>query len=349
VLPFGVPELYHTSVYRLFAPRSRVPGRAWGAGPGRAPLYGAATLVLALTVFGRLPWDGLWADTLTNAAHGPAFFILTLVLIALLGRSRSAGVSGARTWVMALAVAILLGVLVELVQFVTGRDASMGDIWHDTIGAATAVGLVAALRRPDADHGRRTRWAGLVVAVLGVMAMLAPVALTAAAYLHRWHSFPLLADPGSALYTYFLGTTPNLAVERVALPSHLIRPGEGRRGVRVRITDDAYWQLALREPVADWRGHHHLNVDLANPTSEPLRVVLRLFDRPAGESGTRPGFRGVLLIAPHSRRITRIPLADIGARTDGAPIDLARVHSVVIARTRANRAREFFLAGLWLD
>ena len=104
----------------------------------------------------------------------------------------------------------------------------------------------------------------------------------------------------------------------------------------------------LSEPVADWSDYTHLNLDLANPTDQPLALRLRVFDQPHGRS-RHTGYRGSIEIAPHSRTIHSVALAALVSGSGERQIDTSRVHSVVIARARANRAREFYLMRIWLD
>jgi hypothetical protein len=99
----------------------------------------------------------------------------------------------------------------------------------------------------------------------------------------------------------------------------------------------------LTEPLPDWRGYAKLNLDLANPTDEPLVLRLRVFDQPHGRS-RHAGYRGAIEIAPHSRAIHSVALTTLASGTGQAQVDTSRIHSVVIARARANRARVFYLA-----
>jgi hypothetical protein len=114
------------------------------------------------------------------------------------------------------------------------------------------------------------------------------------------------------------------------------------------MTETTGWVLVLSEPVADWRGYTHLKLDIANPTDEPLALRLRVFDQLRGRSGDT-GFRRSIELAPHSRAIQSVALTALTSGTRRAQIDTSRVHSVVIARARGNRAREFYLMRIWLD
>ena len=88
-----------------------------------ALLLSAACAVLALVLFGQIPGHGRWVSELGNSAHGPAFAIVTLILLALLRRVPGRNASILHDDSLAIAGALLLGALIELMQLATGRDA----------------------------------------------------------------------------------------------------------------------------------------------------------------------------------------------------------------------------------
>ena len=301
--------------------------------------------MLLVVLFGRLPGEGRWVSDLSNAAHGPAFALVTLVVFALLRHSSAPRISIFGEYSAAILIAILLGGLIELLQHFTGRDAELIDLRTDTFGTlAVAGGLLAFDRRIPATRRR----IGCLVAVGASVLMLAPLAVTATAYVKRHLDFPTLVDFRLPLATSFLHAGTWVTMERSELPRELQSPERDSVGVRAHLTEKTGWVLVLLEPVADWRGYAHLNLDLANPTDEPLALRLRVFDQPHGRS-RHTGYRGSVEIAAHSRAIHSVPLAALVSGSGEAQVDTSRIQSVVIARARANRARELYLVRIWLD
>jgi hypothetical protein len=301
--------------------------------------------VLLVVLFGRLPGQGRWVIDLSNAAHGPAFALVTLVVFALLRHSSAPKISIFGEYSAAILISIFLGGLIELLQHFTGRDADLIDLWTDALGTlAVAGGLLAFDRRVQATPRRL----GYLVSVVACLLMLAPLAMTATAYLKRHLGFPTLVDFRLPLATSFLHAGVSATMERAQLPRELQSDARASIGVRAHLTEKTGWVLVLSEPVADWRGYTNLNLDVANPTDEPLALRLRVFDQPHGRS-RHTGYRGSIAIAPHSRAIHSVALAALASGTGQAQVDTSRIHSVVIARARANRAREFYLVRIWLD
>lgn len=65
--------------------------------------------------------------------------VLTLLLLALLRQFGSPRQTILRAYGAALVVTISLGAVVELIQLATGRDASIGDLARDALGAVAAI------------------------------------------------------------------------------------------------------------------------------------------------------------------------------------------------------------------
>jgi len=315
-----------------------------------AALVAVGMVVMALVLFGRLPGHHRWAADISNAAHGPAFALLTLVVFALLRSLPQQRLSTLSEYTLAVLLAILLGAIVELVQHFTGRDAALFDIWTDALGALAAAGTLLVFdprvrQTPALVSPRRV---GFIVAIAACVLMVAPLTLTIAAYVKRHLDFPILADPRWPLATSLLHAGVSATIDRAELPQELQSDRRQSIGVRAHLTDRTGWAVVLAEPVSDWRGYTRLNLDLANPADEPLVLRLRVFDRRHGRnSGT--GFGGSIKLAPRSRAIQSFALTKLTADAGATQLDTSRVASVVIARAHANRAREFYLVGIWLD
>lgn len=315
-----------------------------------ALLLGAAGAVLAVILFGQIPGRGRWAAELGNSAHGPAFAIVTLILIALRRRMPGRNTRILRDYSLAITVAMLLGALIELMQLATGRDASFSDLVRDSLGALAATGFFTLVdpRVRVLPSRRPIRLIGLLVGVASTVILVAPLIITGAAYLQRQRNFPTLVDFNSPLSAYFLGVYSAVTVERETLPNTLPWGRQGNIGLHARLAGNKGWGLALWEPYPDWRGYRHLAIDLANPTDLPLLLQVRVRDRKQGND-RQTGYLGRIEIAPRSRATQMIALRDLTAAEGRAYVDLAIVHSIVLTRHPSNRALEFYVMRIWLE
>lgn len=285
-----------------------------------------------------------WASVLSDAAHGPAFAFVTLILIALLKnpaqRSPTAG-----DCALGAVIALALGICIELLQLAIGRDASIGDVVRDAFGALAAVGFLGAMDPGTREWlpGRAARAGFLAVGTICAFILIAPPVVAGGAYLERAHRFPVLVDFDSALSRYFLGVYDGVAVDRRSLPGFLAR-GVDRRGLHARILDDSRWAIALWEPEPDWRPFARIAIDLANPTGELLRLQVRIRDGGASHR-PRKSSTWTIVVAPHARTSWSAPLP---AHEPGAP-DLSAIRAVILGRSPGNRADEFYVMRMWLE
>jgi hypothetical protein len=306
--------------------------------------------VLAVVLFGQIPGHGRWASELGNSAHGPAFAVMALILIALLRRVPGRNASVLQDYSLSIAVGLLLGALIELLQMVTGRDASFDDLLRDALGALAATGFFTLIdpRVRVLPSRRPIQLIGLLVGVASTVVIIAPLAITGTAYLQRHRSFPTLVDFGSPLSTYFLGVYSAVTVEREALPNAITGGRQDTVGLHARLAGNKGWGLALWEPYPDWRGYDRLALDLANPTGVPLLLNVHVRDR-RQSNDRQAGYLGRIEIAPRSRETRVIALRELTAAEGRAYVNPAIVNSIVLTRSPANHAEEFYLVRIWLE
>src|SRR5690606_7680685 len=163
--------------------------------------YGIALLaigiLLCLVVFAPVPGDTRWIKTLHNSAHAPIFGCVALLsLVIIRARPRLATWRPAKQYAVALMVALSLGLLTELLQLPTGRDASLQDALNDVIGAVALLGIFAAFDEQVRllRHGRAVRAVAAVIGIVALAVAAAPATRVAIKYQQRDHRFPVLAD-----------------------------------------------------------------------------------------------------------------------------------------------------------
>lgn len=321
--------------------------------PSMPALAGGGLVLVMLVLLGQLPVKARWASALTDFAHVPTFAMLTLVILALLRQTLSRrGGSFARDGALAIALALALGVLIEVVQGAIGRDASTADVLRDALGAFLAIGLLVFFRAGShaTREARAVRVVGLLTAVFCAVAALAPLGVVAAAYLERNRNFPVLADFASPLGAYFLNyDRDELEVEPERLPRKLAGGAAPVHCVHVRIANGSkWWGLFLTEPLPDWRGYDRLVLDIANPTDAPLVLNLRVRDRRQFRA-SKAGYSTRLTVAPRSRETTTVLLDRFTTASGTRLVDARNVGLVLLSRNRRNRADEFYVMRAWLE
>ena len=135
-------------------------------------------ILLAAVVFAPVPGATRWIRTLHNSAHAPIFGCVSL-LVLLIARShpRLQSLGLLAQYVLALTGALALGVVTELLQIPVGRDASVEDALHDTIGALAFLGVFAAVdtRIRAVPQNIAIRFAGAIVGLVSLGIAVTPV------------------------------------------------------------------------------------------------------------------------------------------------------------------------------
>jgi len=310
--------------------------------PGREALaLGLLALAVpALALIGRLPSHPIIFGVLNDAAHAPVFAVQAWLLLKFLQL--------ATVWDRpvqygaAFVLAVMTGAAVELVQPSLGRGAEWGDLLTDALGASLGLTLAAW------QGARRTRRRWAAIAILLGLAICWPVIEAATAYALRASRFPELLWIATKPDRYFLRLQGASGVV-ARLPDTLAHPGDPD-SLAVRITAARWPGIALLEPEADWSGHERLVLDLTNPDSETLVLVLRVHDR---RHDNRPDdrFTARIVLAPRQRSRIEFPLERIAAGPEARRLDLSSIAGLILYADQGSSAagRTFYVTRIRLE
>jgi hypothetical protein len=307
-------------------------------------------ILLVAVVFAPVPGDTRWIRTLHNSAHAPIFGCVSLLtLLIVRGHPRFASVGLAGQYALALASALVLGILTELLQIPVGRDAEVEDAVHDVIGAVAVLGIFAGFdpRVRALARAGIVRAVGVVIGIVALAVAVAPVTRAALKYQQRDGRFPVLADFTERYDRYFI-----LQQSAEFSPAELPAPwasSAGENAMHVELFDGPYPGLDFIELRPDWSAYSTLAVDLTNPTPLRLSLLLRVHDathndQPSDRFGRR------FELPSRTRQVIRIPLKDIAAGPRTRELDLRHVAGMIIYRADDSpRANELYLSRAWLE
>ncbi len=313
-----------------------------------AALLLIATLLVSLALTARLPTSPRFLLVLHDAAHAPFSAGIALLVFAGLGHWRSAPKGRGRHW-LAFGLTLLVGAAVEVAQSFVGRGMSLYDLYTDALGAACALAGLAwwrSRRSPDA-RGRARLAAGAAV-LTGALAA-APVLEAGLAYAQRAAQFPVIASFASPLGRTFL-TIHSATATRTPLPAPWRQPDDPRASLRLALLPGSWPGVGHNEPARDWRGFAALNVDVTNPSTEPLPLTLRVHDA-AHDLRHADRFNRDFVVPPGTRQVLRVPLVDIEAGPVQRRLDLAHAAGLILFVTDAGLppGRQLYVTRIWLD
>lgn len=303
----------------------------------------AASALVALVLLAGMPSGPKIYAVLNDAAHAPVFGALALLLLGQLrcaSRRQTVGLFG-----VAFLLAVSIGIGVELIQGMIGRDASLKDVGTDTLGAACALGLAGWWRA----RGRRglEQFVALGVAALAGGLALVPIAKAAAAYQHRASIFPVLAEFNSSLDLYFASPVDAM-ISRGPLPDDWIEES-GPTSLRLMATGGDYPGI-VTEPARDWRGWSTLKLDITNPGKQALQLHVRVDD---GSQKLRyeDRFNRRFWAPGATRTVLSIPLREIEKGSMNRSLNLGDVARLVVflSGPDAEPGTEFYISRIWLE
>ncbi len=309
----------------------------------------AAMALIALVLGVTLPSRPKILEVLNDLAHAPALGAFALIVLRLVRLWRPADKLGG--YGIAFLTAVGVGALIEVVQSFIDRDASLGDLETDTLGAACVLGFVAAFdRRLWSAAPRATgRIACATLAILCGLWALLPLGQAAVAYLDRARAFPVVAQFAASRDLYFFSSgTARLSLQ--PLPDRWAQPGDAL-SLRVESLANTLWPgVSHDEPQPDWRGFSTLLLDVTNPTETPLDLGVRVHDLTHNQD-YNDRFTRAFELAPSSRAVLRIPIKDIVAGPVDRLLDLAHIAGIVVFKLTpaASDGERFYLSRIWLE
>jgi VanZ family protein len=300
----------------------------------RRLLYLVVLFVLAgLLLFAPMPVTPTYfARTLENAGHTPLFFLLTLgLLFALRTDPRF---TGARLYAAAGMVGAGTGFLSEVIQKPLARDASWEDVVADALGVILALAVYALFERRSTLR-RWHRVTAFVVAVVCIAIFIMPIVRMGRAYVHRNGQFPVLADFQSRLELYW---TMSIGVKRDIVGDVL----------NVEFGNQEFPGVSFHEPVPDWSRYKTLVIDVRNPDTAPLELVVRVHDR-AHTRAFNDRYNKSFHLAAGERRTLRIPLEDVRHGPRHRLMDMTHISDITLFKGAPAGARALHIYTLKLE
>jgi len=315
--------------------------------PARFGLVVVAFGLVLLPVIFRLPQVSQFMTVLRDFAHGPVFAGVAWITILLLKTHGEPKQTRYRKYWAALTIAVTLGCAVELVQALTGRGASLGDVITNTLGAVFGLS-VASLFDHRMAHRFHRRGVSLTTAVLTAGLLIYPLADSGVGYLNRARRMPDLLVPERTVDMRFVRPGSSWLTPTY-LPS---RWSEGAvwPALEVLFKNAEYSGLNLFEPYPDWRGYQTLAIDLTNPGRISIKMTVRVHDSDHNQD-YYDRFNRSFELEPEMRQVIRIPLQDIQNAPKGRELDMSAIAGLGMFTTQGEEVagEMIYLTRIWLE
>ena len=295
---------------------------------------GFLLMVLFLQQVITFPWESRLALALNNALHVPLFFLITLLLWQFFTRFRNY-FQDKLLIVIALSGSFL-AFTTEILQLMTPRDASLGDVILNHAGIASALFVLVGIQ----SKGRKPKV--YITATLAVFIFLAGfyrVAYIGWLNQQRNEIAPLLLDLGGSenlLKITLRGDWEKVRVNKVE------GIGENIELINIRLRSNRnYPGIRLNEPLPDWNNYEALVVETIHENNGPIPVTFRVETRrDRGMDSTVETF----ITSGNSR--LEIPISSLIRKDNGK---WPEVRALLLFSSNLQQDREFYLQKISLE
>ena len=292
-----------------------------------APLLLIAVIIPLFFVGGPTLESTRLFGALWNCGHILFFGLLVIQL------NKKYPLTTLRSGLILTLVVFVVGGLIELIQVNIGRDGNWKDVYLDLAG--TWIGLVWLL------PVNRWIWCARIAVLSLAVPSLMQVVLFAVLHFHAAREFPRIADFESPLDLYEFSRKFERTEE---FHTH------GRYGLKLTLTPALYSGISINRAYADWSPYKQLNVDIYNPSTDPLGLVIRVNDIAHDVGGWKDDDRfNQSIQLKLGWNYISIPISIIKNAPAHRLMDMSKVSSIIIYTSNLPVSRVIYVDNLRLD
>ncbi len=197
---------------------------------------------------------------------------------------------------------LVLGIVIELVQYGFNRMPDFGDLWRNLIGSL--MGLFFFNPTKKAPTKLNLRIVQYIIILL-VLIELFPLAVSLTDEVIAARAFPVLADFESSIEVSRWTGSARFEIDKDS-------PVSGESSLKVTLGTSKYSGLSLKFFPNNWQGYRELRFSIDNTTSETFKILFRIHDRQHSRSKKRYNdrFNTIFLLSPGLNHIS-LDLAEV--------------------------------------
>lgn len=260
--------------------------------------------------------DSLWWRELINSGHTILFVFLSFYVLSLI-MVKVPDTNVVIKYLCVLLICFLAGVVIEVLQTLVHREASLKDIYGNLFGILAGLFLYAGTRSTIKQHGKI---AGLLVitAASFFVAGMAPLIGISIYCLERANAFPVIYDVDSTWSPIF-----------------------------TRYTKGKYPGISVIEPEADWSEYKRLNIIVHSTNKKDTKLVVRVNDKRHNKE-YYDRFNLALFVQTGLNKI-QIPVADIRKGPADRELDLTNIAAVILYSRKLEEWAEIHVGSIYLE
>lgn len=310
------------------------------------PLLVFFILLVIVVAFSDIPGNTMLIEEIQNTGHTIAFGFSAIFSLWLLRHTsiiKSHNILS--QYLVVFALCLIAGITVELLQWMTNRDAEVSDVIRDLAGIISFLGCYSLVDKNITSGKNKTKKLILFTSLVVLVAALYPLARLTYVYNQRNQAFPTLIDFGSSWFENYI-VTQNATLKVVAAPDNWTTES-GKLIARITLHRAKYPGLHLREPLPDWRGYTHLHFKILSPKSARLSLAIRFRNNNSIQKSYDQIIHGIN-IKPGNNTV-RIALQNTQVAPGIHQLNMKEITGVLLYGVQLKKTLIFYLSNIWLD
>jgi len=238
-------------------------------------------------------------------------------------------------------IAPAVGLAIEWLQLLVGRDFEYKDVLADTVGAFCGLALHCVWQP---GFSRWVRGVGLAGLLLLTAFALRYIVMVMIDNTYMRDEFPVLAD----FETPFELSRWDSNLAQLSLTQEPVR--YGHKSLRVDFLAGEYPDITLQEFLSDWRDFKSIRFSLFSSLNQPIQMELKIYDRQhaASRYDYEDRFNRELIINPGWNDI-EVSMKDVQRAPDSREMDLAHMAALSVFVDELRQPAVFYFDALRLS
>ncbi len=274
-----------------------------------------------------------------NLGHLFFFAVFTMMLV-----RQTPFISKARKiiqYAYPLSITLILGIIIELIQFGFNRTPDTGDVIRNLIGCCIGLCFLVPTAKLKSNPAQRLFQ---LLCVILTLIQVYPCAVSFIDERIAARQFPVLAD----FETPF---EPERWMGFSRFERSKETAGGGNYSLKIALSNNAtYSGLFLTYFPSDWQGFQTWHFSVFNPDEADLKLTVRAHDVSHPDNGFHFDDRyNKRMMFKEGWTHVAIPLSDLGNAPETRKMDLSHMINVGLFATRLKEPRTFFLDNVYLS
>ena len=236
--------------------------------PNKNFLFLVIGLVAVCGLFLPFATTNLWWREALNSGHTVLFFFISFVLYFLFS-ARPFFLNGVITFLAVLVVGMSLGVVIEILQGLLQREASMDDLYRNFFGIVSGLSFAVLTQQKVLRNKMLAAIFSLSFLLLGMGSLLQ----ISWHYMQRDKIFPFITAFDEKWFTRFLRFNHT---ELLGVATSVT--SDGKKLYKIRFDSGKYPGIGVVEPEKDWSAYHKLRFQVFSDNATNVKLVLRVYD-----------------------------------------------------------------------